>query len=558
MTRSNLGCLGVVGAVLTATAIAFGQTPQGGVPEQSKFINEYFAKIWKENKLKPSDRSSNYEFVRRVYLDLIGRIPRQDLSRAKNSDEVAQFVSRGANRAELINKLLTDRVYTEEYARHMADLWSVWLLTRSGNPIYREQMKLWLEDNFARNTSYKEMVQELITAKGKTVDNGAVNFILAHLGDRTPRDKVKDEGHFEVVPVTSRTTRLFLGLQTQCVQCHDHPFNPEFKQSAFWGVNVFYRQVDRAGNPIMRQLGNRMDAAILELKDDGQVNPLGVINYERRNAMILPTTMTFVDGRKVDASPSKSRREQLAELIVTHDNFAKSIVNRVWGQLFGRGLHEQPAVDDFGDHNKLIHPELLDKLARDFTYANYDLRQLYSWICNSDVYQLSSVANNTNDKPETDVFFSRMQLKNLSPEQLLESLLVATQGKSANADSKESEKRREEWNRRLVSNFGDDEGNEVNFNGTVIQALLMMNGKEINKELLNPQGLIADIIKTRKGNFGPIINDIYMAALSRPMAGNESGIIRRVADKFGGKVDQTFYADVMWALLNSNEFILNH
>src|SRR5262249_5633664 len=153
---------------------------------------------------------------------------------------------------------------------------------------------------------------------------------------------------------------------------------------------------------------------------------------------------------------------------------------------FGRGLNEQATPDDFGDHNKLVHPELLDKLAKDFaTYGRYDLKQLITWICNSRPYQLSCVANDTNGKPEHEVFFSRMLLKNMSPEQLFGSLSVALYPlKDGGTESVEAKKKkREDFQAKLVRNFGDDEGNEVSFNGTVVQALLMMNGSELNSEL---------------------------------------------------------------------------
>ena len=143
---------------------------------------------------------------------------------------------------------------SDEYPKNQANLWTVWLMTRAGanetgGSIYHEQMRKWLEDQFKKEgMSFKEMVRELITASGKTNENGAVNFILAHLGETVPNDKQRGEdgeGKFTMVPVTSRTTKLFLGVQIQCTQCHKHPFNEEWNQDHFWGVNAFFRQVDR-------------------------------------------------------------------------------------------------------------------------------------------------------------------------------------------------------------------------------------------------------------------------------------------------------------------------
>lgn len=542
-------CL-VVAAGVTTTAAVRLDSLRKATPSPNQTINEMLSKTWAANKIQKSSVASEPEFVRRVHLDLIGRIPRPD--------EVLAYLA-NKNRPALVRKLLYDKGYAEEYASHMADQWTVWLLTRSANPTHQEQLRDWLRERFTENASFKSIVSELISATGKTNENGAVNFVLGNLGDAVPRDKQKAEGHFDVVPLTSRTTRLFLGRQVQCVQCHDHPFNPEWKQQEFWGVNAFYRQVKRDGTPVLaRPNVNRDAAAILTLGDDSKVNTDGLINYERRNGMVLPTSMVFIGGDRPELTKKESRRAVLARLVTNHPNFSKAMVNRAWGQLFGRGLNEQPAVDDFGEHNALVHPQLLDGLAEAFTASGHDLKLLYTWICTSDAYGLTSATNFTNEKPETDVFFSRMLLKAMTPEQMLESLWVATHGKADVADPAERRDRRRKWTASLVRNFGDDEGNEVSFNGTVVQALLMMNGREINAEILSHEGTVVSSIKKNKNAFGPVVADVYMAAVSRRPTDAEMAGVRKVAAKWKGHVDASFHADLMWALLNSNEFILNH
>src|SRR5262249_51803057 len=141
--------------------------------------------------------------------------------------------------------------------------------------------------------------------------------------------------------------------------------------------------------------------------------------------------------------------------------------------------------DDFGEHSPVSHPELLDKLAEKWSKDyKYDIRSLVRWICNSRPYGLSSVANETNDKQDDEKFFSRMMLKALSPEQLFESLMIATDAKVGQTKDNKR-KLREDWLTKLVVNFGDDEGSEGNFNGTVVQALLMMNGQDINSAIMD-------------------------------------------------------------------------
>src|SRR5262249_26905447 len=155
------------------------------------------------------------------------------------------------------------------------------------------------EEQFAKDeVGFDQMVTELVSATGKTNDNQAVNFILAHLGEPI-KDDPRTNGKWEMVPITSRTTRLFLGLRTQCTQCHDNPFNDEWKQSHFWGINAFFRQTDA---PKGRPMGMRNRMAtdrVLELVDDPSLNPEGIVFYERRNGVILPTGPVFLDGKKM-------------------------------------------------------------------------------------------------------------------------------------------------------------------------------------------------------------------------------------------------------------------
>src|SRR5579871_3707898 len=424
-------------------------------------INEKLAEKWQANKLTPSNRCSDYEFIRRVSLDIIGRVatPKELIQFFKDAPEV--------RRSLLIDRLLK----SEEYAKNFANLWTVLLMTRSGatdpaRSVYHEQMHDWLEKRFAENMAWKEIIVQLLTATGKTTkENGAVNYILAHLGEPVPPGN--QEGHFNMVPVTARTTRLFLGIQTQCTQCHDHPFNPG-KQLNFWGINAFFRQVDRKGDKPMRG----REPPVLELVDDPSLDPSGTVFYETRRGVVWSTKPYFFLD-KVRLPGEGNRREKLAELIASSEYFPKAYVNRIWQHFFGRGFTNP--VDDFGEHNEPSHPELLNALAADFGHYGYDTKQLIRWICNSNAYSLSSVANRTNASSEFEPFFSRMLLKAMTPEQLFESLLAATRAEMF--ESKETrEELRKKWLTDLTTNFGDDEGNEVTFNGTVVQALMMMNG----------------------------------------------------------------------------------
>src|SRR5262249_54230718 len=150
-----------------------------------------------------------------------------------------------------------------------------------------------------------------------------------------------------------------------------------------------------------------------------------------------------------------TRRQELAKMVVKSPYFAKAFVNRMWGHFFGRGFTKD--VDDFGDHSPISHPDLLEKLSKDWVDAYYNPRTLIRWICNSKAYGLSSVANDSNDKSDAEQFFSRMLLKAMTPEQLFESLMTATESKEGRT-AEAKKKMRDDWLNKLVVSFGDDEG----------------------------------------------------------------------------------------------------
>jgi hypothetical protein len=534
----------------------------GNMSEIVQIINEKLEAGWKDNKLTPSPRCDDYEFVRRASLDIIGRIAKPE--------EIAAYMadSQQTRRAKLVERLLA----SEEYPRHWANMWANWLLTRSGpfgHGKYKEEMQVWLEDQFAENKPYDKLVTALLTASGKNNENGAVNFVLAHVGLPTPPGKQGDEGGFEMVPLTSRITRLFLGIQTQCTQCHDHPFDKHLLQPHFWGINAYLRQVERVGTPPAMEGRMMADGPTLELKDNSDWDREALVFYETRSGKELQTKATFLDGRKISTREDGGhkelisgieRRQELADRIVEHPMFPKAYTNRVWAHFFGRGF--TTPIDDFNDQNEPTNPELLNELADKFKHYGYNQKDLIRWICNSNAYSLSSVANKTNDKPEVEPLFSRMPLKAMSPESLFESLMTATESEAAKTKDGKKELRNR-WMANLISNFGDDEGNEVVFNATVVQALLMMNGQDIN-EAISPKepgkGTVAAICKKHANNTSAIIKDLYLASLNRPPTFKETTNITRAlsASPHIDREAMAKYQDIFWALLNSNEFILNH
>ena len=551
-----------------------GQPAPKKIQDAVAFINQKLEETWKSEKVVPSRYADDYEFIRRATLDIIGRIA--------TPEEIDQYTKDGsAKRSKLIERLLSDK--DGEYSKHWANMWSNWLLSRSGvfgRGEYHDEMALWLEDQFASNTPYDKIVRGLLTASGENTKNGAVNFLLAHVGEQVSTkddpEAVKKDGHFQMVPVTSRITRLFLGTQVQCAQCHDHPFYNNIKQKDFWGVNAFLHQVKRDGTPPDPANGKMMaKPGPLTLEDDTGVNAEAKVYYEKRNGVVQIARAEFLPGEEdkrgrpmgEDGKPLQGikRREALADYVIEHPMFPKAFVNRTWGVFFGRGFVNP--VDDFNDQNKPSVPELLDELAVRFKNEfSYDQKDLIRCICNSNAYSLSCVANVTNASQDKEVLFSRMVLKSMSPEQLFESLVVATKAESG--ESKDAKKKaKEDWLDKLIGNFGDDEGNEVNFNGTIVQALMMMNGGDINDAISRAdKGTVALAMKKSGGDKpSAVVRELFLATLNREPTSKEVAAITAKFNLVRPKLEaedhtkpERKYQDLLWALVNSNEFLLNH
>jgi hypothetical protein len=556
----------------------------GSYREQVNFINEQIEKGWLDNKVLPSPRCNDYEFIRRASLDIIGRIP--------TIAEIERFMRdpEDSRRTKLIDRL----VESPECADNFATIWTVMLLTRTGSgKVFKEQLREWLAGELQGTDKappdWSKITTALLTATGETNKNGAVNYILHHVGDEIKNDATAN-GKWDMIPVTSRTTRLFLGIRTQCVQCHDHPFNGEWGQHHFWGINAFFRQVDTNGRPTMMVAKKKvkgLPTQQFDVHDNASYNVKGLVPYERRNGVLLVTDPTFLDGKKMPKNAQITRREQLAKFITKSPSFAKAYVNRMWGHFMGKSFTKD-SVDDFGEHNPVSHPELLDKLAEEFVKYNHNPKVVISWICNSRSYGLSSVANRYNDKNEDETLFARMLLKPMTPEQMFDSLMTATQAKVSQA-KEDKVALKEQWLDLLTANFGNDEGEEGSFNGTVVQALLLMNGKDINDAVMDKNnGTVAVVLKKRafsKDAAPAAIEELYLAALSRPpyttvsipsfkhLPGLSAGKHDEVRDLLSQKMFNFsrnpaaatspqfwtgYYQDIFWALLNSNEFILNH
>jgi hypothetical protein len=538
---------------------------EGADNATTREINRLLNVTWKAKELRPSKQCSDLEYLRRVTLDIIGRIP--------TPEEIAAFEkdTRADRRARLVERLLK----SEEYSEYWASVWTSWLmepnvpqqpivirtpfapghvvLAEAPRPatLYLEQMQVWLEEQFSKDRSFEEIVTHLLTDNGATNDESSVNFILAHVGSPLPIAR-RQEGEFDMVPITLRSLRLFLGYRLDGLPWQDESFNGDWKLEQFWSVNAFFRQCEREGTPLPAWLKNKRGMAppVLTLRENTQINK--PVHYTNQAGKEFDAPPVFLDGRKMPGDGKQTRRQVLAKFFTSHPNFTRAYVNRMWGQFFGRGLCERPDVDDLGKNHKVLHPELLDRLARDFANAEHHPKTLIRWICASDAYQLSSAANDSNAGRDREAYFARMPLKRMSRLQLYESLAHALKlSKTLKGEPDGDNNVRSNLKKTVWLNWEDAEAS-----WELAPALWLMHDKHIytlTGECVSP------LRKQTGGDSLKMIESMYLLTLGRRPTKEETLKMQAaLQEKPGDKISEEAWQDLLLALLNSNEFVLNH
>ena len=507
------------------------------------YINEQIRQGWTDNEIKASPVADDAEWLRRVYLDVAGHVPSgkvlEDFMKDKDP----------AKRSKMVDTLLAD----SGYVRNFTTYWTNTLIGRTTpDKTNRGALEKFLRESLAKNRPWNEISYDLLSSEGRFDENGAVNYLLAQLQLNPNSDEYP-------VEATARSARIFLGLQVQCTQCHNHPFN-DWKQNQFWEFYSFFRQMQREDHEKYNAKTGQMDDDYSELV---RRNFEGPVYYETRAGLMLVAYPKYF-GTEVDQGGETNRRDELAKSITKDDTnkwLARAMVNRMWGHYFANGFTRP--IDDMGPHNPASHPELLERLTDEFIKSGYDLKQLTRWICNTEAYNLTSKYNSKNeiDNPANGEvpLFSHMYVKPMQVEQLYESLLVATSADSAGAGSFEaSQDQREQMKRQFMQIFGgnDDEDPSV-YSGTIPQALLMMNGALVKSATSGEKGSYLNMVLSNPSykKDPDRIRALYMAALGRIPSSSEQKNLQGMMSQYSSPLDA--YQDLYWALLNSNEFIVN-
>lgn len=499
--------------------VALGSEVARASVKPANYVDELVFKRLARMRIEPSTGATDAEFLRRVYLDVTGLSPTVEEARHFLNDETPN------KRALLIDRLLASPEYADFWANKWGDLFASNVFTVVDGTAHLQD---WLRDAFRTNKPYNQFVKEVLTATGSTWDVGAVNF-----SSRPPED------------LATLTAQAFLGISIECARCHDHP-SERWKREDFIGLAAFFSQVSGKGR---------------------RPPPTEVIRYlvfdqEYRHPETKQVVRPrFLEGGEAVIRPLTDRRSVLADWITSPGNpwFARATVNRFWRQLMGRGLVEP--TDDFRSTNPATNPELLDRLAADFVEHGFDLRHLMRTILNSKTYQLSSVPTDSNR--DDDAQYGRYYLRRLTAEQLLDSLVRITGvpekflayypgARSVNlADTGIPSPFLDMYDRPKR----DAAKCERNQSVSLRQAMNMIAGDTVNNKIRSEAGTLAAMIRDGKKD-DEIIEYFYLAALSRFPAPEERDLcltgIGRAPNRVRG------LQNVVWALLNSNEFLYNH
>lgn len=520
--------------------VPFGNTVETGAYARfhpANFIDELALKKWRALRLAPSGQATDAAFLRRFYLDAAGILP--------TVEETEEFLADRSpdKRARLVERLMQREEFTDYWAYKWSDL-----LLVSSRKLRTNNMWAfynWIRDSVKANKPWDQFARDIFTGAGSSRENGALNYFVQH----------KD-----VIELSENVTQAFLGQRLTCARCHNHPLEKWTQKQYYQFANLFAR--------VGLKNGDSAGEFIIYPKQTGDVN---------HPRLLRPLAPTPLDGAPAALDNPADRRIAFAAWLTSPKNeyFARNIVNRVWGNFFGRGLVHP--VDDVRATNPASNEELFDAVVKDFIAHGYDIRHLIRTIANSSTYQLSSEANATNQND--NVFYSKYIVKRLPGEVILDAMSQVTGVPSSFAGYPMGTRAMQLPDVRVqsqfLSSFGRPEriicdAGERSVDPSIAQALHVINGVTLNKKLSAPGGALAMLQKLGLSD-ARVMEHLILAAFGRyptetertTLAGalTEARSAARTQGAAAGTIREErtqALEDMAWALLTSKEFLFNH
>lgn len=496
------------------------------LPPAKNFVDEQvFAKL-KALGLPPSPVADDATFLRRVSIDVAGRLPSLEETEAFHADKSAD------KRAKAIDRLLE----STDYADYFAMKWSS--ILRNKRRMDTEKVATfafydWIRDSLNQNKPYDQFVREVLTSSGEATTNPPVAWYR----------EVKDAS-----AQVEDTAQLFLGLRIQCARCHHHPFE-KWSQEDYYGFAAFYSQVGRKKGP--RQ------------NEDRIYHKPGIAQATNPKTQ-KPVKPTGLGSPALELDASTDPRHALVDWMADPQNpfFAKAVVNRYWKHFFGRGLVDPE--DDMRVTNPATNPALLDALAKDFIDHKFDLKHLVRTIANSQVYQLSAEPNEWNRDDKQN--FSRYYPKRLNAEVLLDSIdqLAGTNSNfgAIPVGTRAVQLPDNGFNSYFLTVFGKPESSsacecERSSEANLAQSLHLLNSGEIQGKLTSGNGRAALMSADKAREHAAKLRELYLVAFSREPSPEEAAVALGHIQKNEADPKRA-YEDIVWALINTKEFLFNH
>jgi hypothetical protein len=491
-------------------------------PPEHNFVDTLsFAKL-RQLQILPSELCTDEEFLRRAYLDTTGRLP--------TVEETERFLNDASadRRDRLIDALVDSDDFATFWTLTLGDILRA--NTKRLNATGVQKFRQWIYEAVRNDMPLDQFARELLTAKGSAYRNPAANYWRA---SRDPQD------------ATETTAQLFLGIRIQCAKCHNHPFE-RWTQDNYYGIGAAFARIGR-------KPGGDQDEEVVFVARAGEVT------QPRTGKQMKPHLLLKGD---VDVAAEQDRREVFAEWLTSPENpfFARSSVNRIWGQLLGRGIVEP--VDDFRDSNPPSNATLLDRLAQEFVANGFSRKWAVKTIMKSRTYQLSSRKNEFNANDE--IYFSHANTRLLSAEQLLDAICQVTQVPEpfagVPAGTRATELTEPPADHYFLKIFGQPQremacGCERSNESNLSQALQMINGPVVHNKLRDANGRIHKLVAANASD-EQIIGELYMAALCRkPGLSELEAAKKHIAANPERKLAME---DIGWAILNSKEFLFQH
>jgi hypothetical protein len=504
------------------------------VPANNRIDEINFRRL-KALRLAPSRLTTDAEFIRRVYLDACGILPTPAEVRSFLADTSAD------RRAKLIETLFARPEFDDYWTLRWSDV--LRLEERSLDPKGHTAYRDWIRTSISQNVPLDRFAYDLLTASGSTYTNPPANYY------RRTRTAVE---------LGETTAQLFMGTRMLCAKCHNHPFE-RWKQDDYYALAAVFARIDRKGELTRK---DRFDKHELIGEETISVAAQGEVTHPRTGAAVPPRLPEAASHGVAGTSMTGAEdpRVPFARWLTSRDNrfFARAMVNRTWYHLMGRGIIDP--VDDIRDSNPPSNPELLDFLASDFVSHGFDFRHLVRTIMNSHTYQLSSEPNSTN--AEDTRFFSLGIVQRLPAEVLLDAIAQVTgvpeQFNGLPAGTRAVQLPPVKQRHPFLRLFGQPAKETVcecerTNDPTLGQSFALISGGAIDGKLKHGENRIGALLSAGKTD-REIVTEFYFASLTRPPgAGELDAAVRYVA----GKPDRrAALEDLLWALLNSKEFLL--